>query len=747
MTSRRRALLVTLALTLALSAAAPAVGGMRATPATSPATQSEGVNVERTHPTTNLSTFDAVTNASTADVLDRSEVAVRGDVLVVRLDGAGIGAAIANASGGNATERFRSWLDRGDTSLSFAPVNDSGPVLVPDGPGVAVRSGTFDGERRTYLVVETGEVAFDGDGTAGLVGLDYRFTARDGNATLRSDAITFVEPSVTLTDPEPSNGTLTLPRPTADILAESSLPPGTPVTVSLTGTEGVTPKTTAPLDPPGTMEPDRFTRLDTRLDTATVPTSGRLVVTFANRSYPYESTLVERDVRVEGERLAANLTVETMRARGALFGGLSNASSVRAARDRGMVVRSALPVEGSLERPAFVRGDLLVVRLDSERLASVLRERHGENATDRFRQYLHDTNASLSLRQTLDTTTPQRQAKTFDVRETRVRVVADGDTRWVLLDTGNASVVYGDGDGDAPRTTLRPGEAYNVSFTFAGEGSPAGSDRTWVAEGHLAFTEPDGSEQLFVDPGLADVGVQSTLAPGQPVTVTLSDDGERIQRTVTLAGRNLTRATAEFPLSNATDGGTYAVALYVGRPSEAEMRLTGAEIDRTSLTVNEPTGRLRIADRSPTSVTVTGELSRGGTLALELLDGAGRVDIATVNPGRFEEVLTLPSADYDGPVEVRVVAYRSLTDDDGAGDPYVAPDGDPVAVTLNLEPNTTPERTHTPETPPPTATADDVPDPGTTVPASERTSDDGAGFGALAAGVAVLGLALLTRRR
>ena len=747
MSVTRQALLAVLVVTLVLPAGAVPVGGADAGGTADRAVQADGVDVQRTHPSVDLSTFGAVMNASTADALDRSEVAVYGDVLVVRLDEAGIGAAIADASGENATERFRSWLDRDGTSLSFAPVDGSGPVLVPDGPGVTVHSGSFDGERRTYLLVETGAAEYAADGTVDPEGLEYRFTVRDGSATLRSDPIRFVEPSVTFTEPEPSNGTVALSRPTADVLARSSLPPATPVTVSLLGADGGTTATTVPLDPPRTMEPDRFTRLDARLDTATANTSGRLAVTFANRGYPYDATLAERDVRVEGAPLSGKLTLETMRARGGLFAEATNASRLRTARERGSVVRSALPVEGSLERPAFVRGDLLVVRMESERLASVLGERHGENATERFREYLHDTNASLSVRQTRDTTSPQRLAKTLDVRETRFRVLADGDTRWVLLDTGNASVRYGDEDGETRRTTLRPGEAYNVSFTFAGEGSPSGSDRTWVAEGFLGFTEPDGSEQLFVDPGLADVGVRSSLAPGQHVTVTLADGGERIQRTVALAGRNVTRATAQFPLGNATAGDTYALGLYVGRPSEAEMRLKGAGVDRTSLTVDDPTGRLRIADRAPTSVTVTGELSRGGTLALESVDGGTRFDVANVNPGQFEEVLTLSSADYAGPVEVRVVAYRSLSGDVEPGDPYVAPDGDPVSVTLTLEPDTTPERTHTPETPPPTPTDDDVPNPGTTVPASERTSGDGAGFGPLAAGVALLALGLLARRR
>ena len=737
------ALVAALVVVSVLPAGAVAATGTTADPA---ATGAEGVNVQRTHPSTDLGTFEAVVNASD-ETLDRSDVAVPGDVLVVRLDGAGIGAAIANASGANATARFGSWLAREDTSLSFAPVNGSGPVLVTDGPGLAVRAGTFDGERRTYLLVETGAAnyAADGGGTGAtdLVGREYRFRASDRNATLTSDPIRFERPAVTLVDPEAENGSVTLERPTGDVFGESSLPMGTPLTVSLVGENGTAASATVRAEPTGTMVPDRFTQFGAELDTATAPADGRLVVRFPNGSYPYPSTVAEWEATVEGEPVDGDLTLTTARARGGLFDGLTNATELRAARELGDVVRSRLPTEAEASS-SVVRGDLLVVRIESERLAATLRDRFGDTPTERFRDYLHDTDAALVVAQTADTVTPQRQRKSVLVNETRLRVVADGNTRWVLLDTGNLSVGYG-GDADS-QTVTRPGEAYGVSFRFAGESArDEPMDRVAVAEAAVQFDPRSGSDRFFVEPALANLPVESTLAPGHEVTVVLERDGDLRRQTIELAGRNVTRGTATFDLSHDAEGETYGVSLYVGRPGEAELRVDEAAVERTSLTVDEPTALVQVADRSPTTVTVTGELSRGGTLALELVGTDERVDIANVDPGQFEAVLTLPAADYDGPVEVRVVAYRSTEGTERGEVVYTEPDGDPVEVRLNLRPDATPERTHTPETPPPTT--DDVPDPGTTVPASERTSDDGPGFGPVTAVLALLAVALLTRER
>lgn len=752
MSTRRHVLLAVVVVGLVLpSGVAPADGAASDTDSVR-ATQVDGVNVQRTHPTTDLDTFRAVVNASRSDTLDRTAVAVPGDVLVVRLDHAGVGRAIGNATGETATERFRSWLARDDTRLRLAAINGSGPTLDPDGPGVTVRSGFASGQNRTYLVVRTGVAGFDGGSLPEMAGLTYRFNVDGGDTTLRSDSVVFTEPSVTLTHPDRSNGTTELSRPTADVYARSSLPPGTPTTVSLVGSDGPAPSTTVPLRPPGPALPDRFTQFDAELDMSSMPRSARLVVRFDNASYPYPATLAEFDTTVPGEPVNGSLFLETARAHGSLFDDLTDASAVRAARERDHLVRSTLPVDDELTDGAFVRGDLLVVRLESERLDALLRDRSEDTTTERFRGYLHDTDTTLRILQTPDTTSPQRQKKAVRVRQSRFRVVADGDTRWVLLDTGNLSVTYGVDEDATVAPSIKAGEAYDVSLGFPDEEriQETARDRVTVAEPFLGFADPDGADQFFSEPdGRANVSVRSTLAPGQTVTLTLEGTtaGERYRRKVALSGRNLTRAVAVFDVPDSVGGETYEVSLFVGRPTETETRLPRAAVARTTLTFDEPTARLRIAEREPAKLLLTGELSRGGTLVLETVDGSRTLDTDLLGPGQFESRLSLP-APVTKRTAVRVVAYRSVEGTERGERPYRDPDGEPVAVTLTLDPSATPGSKNTPETPPQTSipTDDGVPEPGTTV-AADATGDDGAGFGLLAGLAAVSGLAWLARRR
>jgi hypothetical protein len=752
MSTRCHVLLAVALVGLVVPTGVTSVGGAAGATDAAGDTQVDGVNVLRTHPSTDLGTFDDVVNASSAETLERSEVAVPGDVLVVRLDQAGLGQSIGNATGETATERFRSWLEREDTSLSFAPTDGSGPTLDSNGAGVTLRSGFAYGDNRTYLVVQTGVAMADDRTLSALSGLNYRFSAQDGNATVQSDPVSFVEPSVRLLEPEPTDGTLQLSRPTVDVLARSSLPPGTPLTVSLAGDEGVAATGTVALRPPGPQLPDRFTRLDTDLDTSSAPRSSRLVFEFANDSYPFPTRVATFDASVSGAPLNGTLVLETARARGDLFDDLTNASAVRAARERGHLVRSRLPVDGELTDGAFVRGDLLVVRLESERLDALLRGRPEDTATERFRSYLHDSPHTLRILQTPDTTSPQRQKKAVRVRQSRFRVVADGDTRWVLLDTGNLSVTYGVDEDALAAPSVDAGEAYDVSLGFPDEEriQETARDRVTVAEPFLGFGDPDGADQFFSEPdGRADVSVRSTLAPGQEVTVTLDGHtaGERYRQTVALSGRNLTRAVATFDVPRSVGGETHGVGLFVGRPSGTERRLPEAAVARTTLTFDEPTARLLISERAQASVLLTGELSRGGVLVMETLDGEQTLDTDILNPGQFESRLTLPPSVTER-TAIRVVAYRSREGIEEGERLYRDGAGDPVAVTLTLDPSATPELTHTPETPPPTAmpTDDEVPEPGTTV-AADATGGDGAGFGLLTSLAALSGLAWLARRR
>jgi hypothetical protein len=196
MSTRCHVLLAVALVGLVVPTGVTSVGGAAGATDAAGDTQVDGVNVLRTHPSTDLGTFDDVVNASSAETLERSEVAVPGDVLVVRLDQAGLGQSIGNATGETATERFRSWLEREDTSLSFAPTDGSGPTLDSNGAGVTLRSGFAYGDNRTYLVVQTGVAMADDRTLSALSGLNYRFSAQDGNATVQSDPVSFVEPSV-----------------------------------------------------------------------------------------------------------------------------------------------------------------------------------------------------------------------------------------------------------------------------------------------------------------------------------------------------------------------------------------------------------------------------------------------------------------------------------------------------------------------------------------------------------------------
>lgn len=455
-----------------------------------------------------------------------------------------------------------------------------------------------------------------------------------------------------------------------------------------------------------------------------------------------------------------NATVS--RARGALFDDLTDVESLRAARENGTLVRSYLRIDDRAVRPAFVPGDVLVVRLESERLASALRARNGSTPTERYLDYVNRTAARLQLVQTPRTTRPESQRQRIAVNESRIRVLAENDTRWVLLDTGNATARYG--TSGPTYDDIHGGQEYGVWFDFAAtvEGLPEVGDRprVAVADPEVAFDAGPGRERLYLSPVAdAPVRVSSTLAPGTEVRLRAHYSNRTAVRELVLRGRNRTAATARLDLSGYADGRT--VRLSAVRDGETVAEATAA--------VDVPNATLRVAERDPWDavVTVTANLSRGGTVVVQSPDGSVVYDSTTVEPWEATtRVLYLPATELTNRTRFAVVAYRSLEDDPVAGDavPY-REDGSPVRTTGVYDPDAGPPSptptsspTVTPAvTPTATPTADTSPTArpvtgtGTPVASDPATDGDGAGVGplatVLAVALAVAASGLVGRRR
>lgn len=443
----------------------------------------------------------------------------------------------------------------------------------------------------------------------------------------------------------------------------------------------------------------------------------------------------------------ATVTPTLARASGGLYGSLSSVDALRSAREDGTVV----PVSsGEHTDRGLVPGDVLVVRLESARLAETLRSRAEDTPTERFLGYLNGTDARLRVAQTLDTTPPEVERKQLLVNQSRVRVLAEGDRRWVLVDTGNATLQYGhDRDDDHFEASLEAGEAYGVWFEFdARDDRPEPEDRprVRVVERAVEFDPGEGRDRLYLSPANVSVPVRSTLAPGSEVTVRASVSNRTVERTVVLRGENVTRGAATFDLSGLPEGTTVPL----------ELRQGGGVVATTTAVVDVPHATLELEPRDPWNryVTVSGELSRGGVVALESADGRVRYDSATVDPGNVTELMLAVSArQVPNRTEFAVVAYRHV-DGDGAPGPGDVPyetNGSAVRTTGVFDPAAAPTGTPTETTTTsPTVTAS----PPSASPSTPHGTTPGGvsatgqpGFGPVAVSLAVVALALLARRR
>lgn len=471
----------------------------------------------------------------------------------------------------------------------------------------------------------------------------------------------------------------------------------------------------------------------------------------------------------QGEGTAnATVNATASRARGTLFDDLTTVEALGAARSRGELARSRFRNGDGSPRPAFVPGDVLVVRLESERLAAELRARNGSTPTERYLDYVNRTAARLQVVGTPRTTTPERQRQRIVVNESRIRVLAENDTRWVLLDTGNVTVRYG--NGGPTHDDVHGGQAYGVWFDFSAtaEALPEtdGRPRVEVVRPTVEFDAAPGRDRLYLSP-TADtpVRVSSTLAPGTAVAVRAHLPDGTAERRVVLRGRNRTTATARIDLSGYADGRTF--------------RLTplwrGETVGEAIALVDTPNATLGIGERDPWDavVAVTANLSRGGTVVLQSPNGSVVYDSATVDPrANGTRTLYLPAPDLRNRTAFAVVAYRSLDGDPVAGEaiPY-REDGSPVRVTGVYDPEARPTASPTASpTTTLTATSTDTPTvrsvtgrdtrtptarsatgTGTRGGSSPVTDGDGPGFGPLAAVLAALtvvtGATLLGRFR
>jgi len=421
---------------------------------------------------------------------------------------------------------------------------------------------------------------------------------------------------------------------------------------------------------------------------------------------------------------APNATVTGIyRARRGLWDDLGSVAAVDRVRERG-AIEPATPI---------VRGELLVVELDSRGLVDRLRNRSEATTTARFFGMLNGTNASLTVRQL--NPTPERPSKAFALAPNATRVVAANATTYVVVDTANARLRWARGTDGTPTPELYGDEEFGARFHVEPLDYDAFEDRP-----HARFVEPRatldravGSEPIKVAATNDTLVVRTTTAPGTRVNVRIVADrtgSTLFERAVEVAPDG--RSQVAVPDGTVTAESNVTVSLqprgYGVDSTHFDARTTSAVARLGPVTTDDDAVRLRET-----------HLVAGGFLVLTDESGAV-VTVDRVAPDdRLAGLLFPEDADLSPGTTLTIAAYRDTDGDgsyDAADEPYRV-DGAPVRKTVMY--GGTPTATATP-TPTATVTRSPTSTATTTAPSSSTpTATPGQpGLGALTALTALL---------
>ncbi|MFC6952492.1 BGTF surface domain-containing protein [Halorubellus litoreus] len=393
------------------------------------------------------------------------------------------------------------------------------------------------------------------------------------------------------------------------------------------------------------------------------------------------------------------------------------------------------------------------------------------NLTARVLAALNES-GHFAVRQTTDTTTPERQSRSLWLNATNVdaRDVAGDDRYRLVVDPSKVLAVHAS-PFDDPSAVAAEYRDDDEDYRFDGLFEDGLDAYEVYTARYYANDSVSGlaatSRRVKFRPAAAFVATTGPLEPGANVTV---------------AGTTTVAPGTELAVTARTDAGVVATAVATvddrGR-YDATLDLAGVDAPTTvNVTVALAANRSRTLTRAPATLAVrerraviefddqttsTGyvsaraNLSHGGVLVLR--NDTGVVDQTTVLDAGVDQTVTfsLPAAAANG--TYRVVAYR-VRDDGTHGERY--PNGSASAtITFEAETTTTPPTTNT--TTPPTTTYNETPilgdDTETTAtrtsgrptvdPTTPVAEDPIPGFGAGVAAAALLAVVLVgaSRRR
>jgi hypothetical protein len=189
-----------------------------------------------------LTDATAIQRAIADGTLARDETVTVDGTLVLELRMPGLGAAVADAAGSNATARLDALLAANGTTLDAVQENPTveRTPLVADLVDPSATRVVRAGNDTVYLALETAEIPARRDGDTNWTALestdyeDARFgvTVTHGDATASTEFVT-EEPAVEFVTVPGSEQPYVRPAPNATVRARTNLAPGTNVTVSV----------------------------------------------------------------------------------------------------------------------------------------------------------------------------------------------------------------------------------------------------------------------------------------------------------------------------------------------------------------------------------------------------------------------------------------------------------------------------------------------------------------------------------